>query len=128
MNKKIKVIDLLNMIANGEEVPEKVKYQNEIWKYCKDLEDYLRPSKETTLFTMYYIHRILNNEIEVIQEPKKIEKIEIYDKYTNHQNLHSYIEIYDDKDDKIKKFVVGAVQREMIIKLNEIIDRLNEML
>lgn len=28
MNKKIKIIDLLNKIANGEEVPEKIKYRN----------------------------------------------------------------------------------------------------
>ena len=66
-------------------------------------------------------------DFEIIEEEKDIEKIEIYDSYTNHQNLHTYINTYDDKDGKEKKFVVGAVQRETIMKLNEIIDELNKL-
>ena len=27
--KKIKIIDLLNKVANGEEVPKRIKYENE---------------------------------------------------------------------------------------------------
>ena len=73
----MKVIDLLNKIAKGEEVPKKVMYKNEIWEYYKDLEDYTRAGKPNTLFTMYYIHKILNNEIEIIEEDKEIEEISI---------------------------------------------------
>ena len=32
---KIKMIDLLVKIANGEEVPEKIKYKNEIYDLIK---------------------------------------------------------------------------------------------
>ena len=32
---KIKVIDLLVKIANGEKVPKKIKFTNSIWEYCK---------------------------------------------------------------------------------------------
>ena len=31
--KTIKIIDLLNKIANGEEVPKKIKYENDIYKH-----------------------------------------------------------------------------------------------
>ena len=33
---KIKIIDLLNKISNGEEVPKKIKFMNSIWEYCKN--------------------------------------------------------------------------------------------
>ena len=75
---KIKVIDLLNKIANGEEVPEKIKIKNVIYEYrgymyCtekanyQDIEDYL--------FGKWNFN-ILNDYAEIIEEPKKIEKID----------------------------------------------------
>ena len=74
---KIKVIDLLNKIANGEEVPKKIKIKNVIYEYrgymyCtekanyQDIEDYL--------FGKWNFN-ILNDYVEIIEEPKKIEKI-----------------------------------------------------
>lgn len=72
---KIKIIDLLNKIANDEEVPEKIKINNVIYEYrgymyCtenanyQDIEDYL--------FGKWNFN-ILNDEAEIIEEPKKIE-------------------------------------------------------
>ena len=58
-------------------------------------------------------------------ESNKIEKIDIYDSYTSHNNLHTYINTYD-KDGKIKRFAISAPQRKIIMKINEIIDRVNE--
>ena len=74
---KIKIIDLLNKIANDEEVPEKIKIKNVIYEYrgymyCtekanyQDIEDYL--------FGKWNFN-ILNDYAEIIGEPKKIEKI-----------------------------------------------------
>ena len=37
----MRVIDLLNKIANGEEVPEKIKYRNKIFIYDKDNQCYV---------------------------------------------------------------------------------------
>ena len=76
---KIKVIDLLNMISKGEEVPKKIKINNVIYEYrsymyCtekanyQDIEDYL--------FGKWNFN-ILNEEVEIIEEEKKIpEKIQ----------------------------------------------------
>ena len=36
----MKIIDLLNKIANGEEVPKKIKYDNEIFKLRDEKDDY----------------------------------------------------------------------------------------
>ena len=40
MNKKIKIIELLNKIANGEEISKKIKVNNRIYKFCKDCKVY----------------------------------------------------------------------------------------
>ena len=100
----MKIIDLLNKIANGEEVPEKIKINNVIYEYrsymyCtekanyQDIEDYL--------FGKWNFN-ILNEEVEIIEEEKKIpEKIEL-------------IENGD--------FVEIPSNRELMNKINEIID------
>lgn len=76
--KTIKIIDLLNKIANGEEVPKKIKINNVIYEYIgymyctekanyQDIEDYL--------FGKWNFN-ILNEEAEILdEEDKKIEQI-----------------------------------------------------
>ena len=67
----MKIIDLLNKIANGEEVPEIIKYNNFIYKYDKDICDY--DGDDLYLFDNT---DKLNDEVEILEEEKKIpEKI-----------------------------------------------------
>ena len=70
----MKIIDLLNKIANGEEVPEKVKFNGYIFE--KDLEtDYICYAKSGEF--KYLLNEVflsqLNDEIEIIEEDKEIE-------------------------------------------------------
>lgn len=72
---KIKIIDLLNKIANDEEVPEKIKINNVIYEYrgymyCTENANY--QNIEDYLFGKWNFN-ILNDEVEIIEEPKKIE-------------------------------------------------------
>ena len=55
---KMTVIQLLNKIANGEEIPEKIKYELKI----------------NTYLHCHYVPECLNDEVEIIEEDKKIEK------------------------------------------------------
>ena len=72
---KIKIIDLLNKIANDEEVPKRIKYRNKIYHYRGD--DY-STYDEDWLFSENYtvktawLDEFLNDEIEILDEPKKI--------------------------------------------------------
>ena len=60
----MKVIDLLNKIANGEiETNEKFCYKGEEYRHIDNL------------FGDYYVEDVLNNEVEVIEEDKKIEQL-----------------------------------------------------
>lgn len=76
----MKIIDLLNKIANGEEVPKKIKYNNIILSYDKDLSDYYKYYGEYLFYHLFGKDKLdfLNNEVEILEEEKKIpEKLEI---------------------------------------------------
>ena len=70
---KIKIIDLLNKIANGEEsINVETKYDSDDW--VKD--DFLfNLYKEFEHKNNYEIVEFLNDYVEIIEEPKKIEKL-----------------------------------------------------
>ena len=106
----MRVIDLLNKIANGEEVPKKIKYDDQIYYMVgnNDYENYEYEETPTLLFAVGSTSYI-NEEIEILdeeedkKEDKKIEKIDLIDDYT------PYIQF-----------------RVTVNKINEIIDKLNK--
>lgn len=117
----MKIIDLLNKIANGEEVPKKIKINNIIYEYIgymyctekanyQDIEDYL--------FGKWNFN-ILNEEVEILDEPKdnSIERLDI------EENAMTRNERYIRKEDN--KFVnLSVADYELAKKINEIIDYL----
>ena len=71
----MKVIDLLNKIANGEEVPRKFTYKGYLWEY--DVKNkmwfyYFGKDKNHRFDRLFYINQILNDEVEILEEPKRI--------------------------------------------------------
>lgn len=81
---KIKVIDLFNKIANGEEVPKKLRYNFKTYFYDSETQDYCDWDNTYGLFSDYLennygLSNCLNDEIEILEEEKKIpEKLEDY--------------------------------------------------
>lgn len=119
----MKVIDLLNKIANGEELPKKIRIK-EVYhrdfdendypidvedKYIWELDESYRDEKdyccgEKDLFQTYLINRILNNEVEVLED-KKIEELKL-----NNSDVWT-----------------GKTNEDLIVdKINEIIKKLNK--
>lgn len=133
---KTTIYDLLGMIKDGK-VPRKIVFKGNTYTYIFTANDYENVKLSNDwIFNDYVITDILNEEVTILETTitlkgvqkcseanNKIEKIDIYDSYTSHNNLHTYINTYD-KDGKIKRFVISAPQREIIMKMNEIIDRL----
>lgn len=119
----MKVIDLFNQGANGEEMPEKIKYNGEIY--------YLDDGNYSTCNKYGYLERLfqwewslfehLNDEVEIIEEDKKIEKIETYDKDGN-----IFIDDQCFKYVPIDKHCLTANEQVFVDKINEIIDFLEE--
>lgn len=83
----MKIIDLLNKIANGEEIPKKIKYRDKIWEYTSTVKGrgyqyYSIPYEEwKTLQNQVYLEECLNDEAEIIEEPKKIERCKGYEDF-----------------------------------------------
>lgn len=80
MNKKIKIIDLVNRIESGEEVPEKIKYNQLEFKYDKGSGKYIR--KNSSIITWFCIERFtsdfLNKTVEILEDnTEEIEEIEL---------------------------------------------------
>ena len=63
---KIKVIDILNKIANGEEVPKKIYYLEETFTYDEQSKDYY-DNETYGLFDRYEIPSMLNDEVEILE-------------------------------------------------------------
>ena len=101
----MKVIDLLNKIANGEINEDTlIEFDNGYKDYCS----------VRIFFDRYIVDREnLNCEVEIVEEDKKIEKLEyVYDK--------DVIIIIDEFDDEREQ----KIQIEK--KINEIIDYINK--
>ena len=75
----MKIIDLLNKIANGEEVPKKIKYKNIIWHFNKKDKTYYMNNTEIELFYIEKLAEKLNDEVEIIEEKNIIpEKLNLH--------------------------------------------------
>lgn len=94
----MKIIDLLNKIANGEEVPKKIKFYSKYYTWYDNEytgnEGYcLSPLKaDSNSFLEINTVYDLNKEVEIIEEEKKIpEKIDLDEFYGIDYNDAKYI-------------------------------------
>ena len=114
----MKVIDLLNKIANGEEVPELIKYEDKryFWtglNYYSDIYDEYLDS--------HICIEDLEQYIEIIEEDKKIEELLVLKDLENHSILNNKekAKLFDD----IYYTNLCVIQK----KINELIDEVNKL-
>lgn len=125
----MKIIDLLVKIANGEEVPKRVRYKNDEWEFYKEFDDYLRVinGKNGTLFTHYILKDILNDEVEIIEDkPKKIGKMTVLGKDITLGSMENWIDNeLNDNEQKICSAIdiIGIKTNEIIIALNYLLEK-----
>lgn len=127
----MKVIDLLNKIANGEDVPAKIKFRNNIFRYtgCS----YYCDAMCTTLFNIYNFS-ILNEKVEIIKDKEMCHKCGKYPCEYNQTYCEFCLGI-SEEDKKIEKIGVNHLQtikkwkRAKVLgnKINEIIDKINKL-
>lgn len=73
---KITVIQLLNKIANGEELPETIKYRSGIYhKFNQCGYFYAKAWEEETLLDNIQVTSDLTEKVEIIEEDKEIETL-----------------------------------------------------
>ena len=110
---KIKVIDLLNAIAEGKELPEKFMYKEHLYYRQKTKGICYRSDELDEIFEECLVLEDLNDTIEIIEEPKKIEKIARCDDI----KMTHYCELYKPTEN----------EEILRIKINELIDEINNL-
>ena len=75
---KITIYELLGLVKDGK-APKKIKYNDILWIYSNENQDYLSLTENDDLFghlfTNLSTNGFINDEVEIIEEPKKIEKL-----------------------------------------------------
>jgi hypothetical protein len=105
------VIQLLNKIANGEDVPKKIKYEDNIYIHVDNYCYFCEETNEILSQNIYAEFSRLNDEIEIIEEDKKIEKLDY---------AHPDIECSYNESQLLLRI------KENKKKINEIIDHINK--
>ena len=112
----MKIIDLLNKIANGEEVPKEIFYKKQWWEYNPD-NDY-----EGTDWGGCFLNNVLicdlNDEVEIIEKDEEIKKIK--------NTINYYINYEDERLNED----ISCICHHLIShtdKINELIDAVNEL-
>ena len=100
----MKIIDLLNKIANGE-IPKKIKYDNRFYTFNEKEDNYYEDEYCSINWDYVSLH-CLNDEVEILEEEKKIP-----------EKLHH---CYTDTDNEDIEFLIKNI--------NDFVDRYNELL
>lgn len=103
---KIKIIDLLNMISKGEEIPKKVMSRGVDWELGDGTNHYYylddcgnnKFMRDDLFEELYELHglRFLNDEVEIEEEEKIPEKLEILN--ANEHSKEVYYENYSKEE------------------------------
>ena len=123
MKKTIRIIDLLNKISNGEEVPKRIRIDHWCYKFewVEHLENYYDKDSDIDLMSALSMNKEeLNYEVEIIDEDKKIKKLDIQSVKDNPTNMYIVNEYGN-------KCYMTKHSREIALKLNELIDEVNEL-
>ena len=116
---KIKIIDLLIKIAK-KEAPKRIKFQNKIWDFDNDAQDYNDRKKYLLADYMndhIYKSVFLNEEVEIIEEEKEIEKIRMNGNCFFSESIEAWIN--KEKSSAYCEFLSN--------KINELVDEVNKL-
>ena len=123
---KIKISDLVNRVINREEMPKEVLFDGNIYKWCNDIGDYRKDGWGSCLmirdifnnFDRYgSFYNMLFEDVEIIEEDKKIEKLDIKQE-KNMKNNWKW---------KCNGYNISTPQKIMADKINELIDEINNL-
>lgn len=103
----MKVIDLLNRIVKGEKLPKKIRFNNIEWNRVYGEKNVCYIDEYDSDFFLYFFRNnldfTLNDEVEIIEKPKNIKKL----------------------DESNTNILTNIIENRK--KINEIIDKLNSM-
>ena len=123
---KIKISDLVNKIINREEMPKEVLFDGNIYKWCNNIGDYRKDGWGSCLmirdifdnFDRYgSFYNMLFEDVEIIEEPKKTEKIS----WSEKESLAGELTANE------KQNILARRTEKLKSSLNELIDEINNL-
>ena len=125
MKKTIKIIDLLNKIANGEEVPKKIKYNDDEYIHIDNYCYFCEETNEILSQNTYAEFSRLNDEVEILDEeefedikPLVLRTFERTGQAITTDRLEDYCDYnFEMIENTIAKIVLN--QKKIIQKLNK---------
>lgn len=112
---KITIYELIGLVKDGK-APKKIKYDNIEFEYDEEIEDYYCCYYHDGMGLFEYIFekstQFLNDKVEIIEEPKKIEKITVREKTLGFPN---------------GEWTARNMDKAFAIKINELIDEINNL-
>ncbi len=116
---KITLYELLGLVKDGK-APKKIRYNNEIWELNDNNEyennNYDKSLLEKLVYELYTLE-LVNDEVEIIEEPKKIEKISWREKESLAGNFTA----------NEKQEILARRTEKLKSSLNELIDEINNL-
>ena len=124
----MKIIDLLVKITNGEESTKvKTKYDSVDWEE----NDFLFSLyEEFEHKNNYEIVKFLNDEVEIIEEPKKIEKLDVELLGQEDNWLRNPTTEITKQDIELNPYIIDTIRKntlEFQHRINELIDEINNL-
>ena len=124
MSKTIRVIDLFSKIANGEEVPKKIQYEDREYYFNVNTREYIYFDEEDCI-NRYFIDLLrctdLNDNVEIIEEQEEIDiqSIEELDEnFTYIENHSSGLGI---------EKVLNKAEIELVNKINKLAQAVKQL-
>lgn len=120
----MKVIDLLNKIANGEEVPKKICFCSRIFEFSRYKQDYIcRDNDETGIYGMsickWLFSSMLNDEVKILD-------IEYLNSELGKKLLEPFYR--NNKIEKLKHQIKLGDIHEILISINKVAKKVNELI
>ena len=113
---KITIYELLGLVKDGK-APQKIKYEYSIYELTSERNDYYCKNEMRWFTNEINSLGVLNEDVEIIEETKKIEKIK-----SNGDEFYSdYIDTW------ISKNKTDAYCEFLMNKINELIDEINNL-
>lgn len=113
---KITIYELLGLAKDGK-VPQKIKYEYSIYELTPEMNDYYCKNEMRWFTNEINSLGVLNDYVEIIEEPKKIEKIEMVGCNVRVPVLNNELVGTD----------TPLALETTIVKINEIIDEINNL-
>ena len=127
---KIKVIDLLNKIADGKELPKKFMCKGHLYYRQKTKGVCYRCDELNEIFEECLVLEDLNDTIEIIEEPKKIEKLDVALLGQCDNWLRCPTNKVTKQDVELNPYIIDNIRENTLYfqrKINELIDEINNL-